>query len=597
MNKKTLIIPLTLIISIPAVFAAGGFIPDVFSEGISELFGIFSDFVMQKFLIFLLLFSAIYFVLYFMKNAPFAKGDDGGKKAKGPAIAISIAIAAIGTVMMPQNIVTLIFNLYSGIFSLILLIGPMAVLLWLTYKKDDGGAEKGPFTHLIRFVLFGILFFFINSGIWNFSDLSFIATTLDMLTLILFIMMIVEFFRSFKIIGAGATQTHGPKDYQNKGELKKEKANYNMKKAEANKIKQEAKDINKNISQANKSLSKLTGNESWFNKGKSGIRNILFEPSDLENAQREVDGIIDALRHVQSFKPENDSQNSISENAQDKIKNSIGHLRNVTISESYEQDVNSTLSTLDDTLRNLLNILSNENTATEELIAIINRELEMHSQAGASRETLMRTQTEIAQYVREIRDITVKRAKKILEDERQLNRLRQELNQEFGNTKDLIESAQSKINSREYPGAINNLEDFKVSLNKQHSLGEDIKHYSNDLKSMLKQLRNYETDIPTRINRYIRNAEHLRRQINDAEQRGEAQPNEQPARANENFERLFEQYANNEQGRISYARFVEFAKTHFGVTTRTDVARHLGMRERDMEQACRRAINRRAEQN
>jgi len=204
------ILGFTFLFGIPAVSA--DIIPPILGDTLVQLTQLLSQAIWRRVMLFIMVFSILYVVAQGV--GIFKKKDETVQK--GPIIAVSIAISIIAVVGIPDNIVNIIFQLYSGIFALILLLGPMAGLLYMTYKKGaNGNKVTSPMVHFARFLLFGLLWAALSSNVFGFLyNIQITAATsnsfsthdvIGLLRLAAMIMTFVEFFRMFKLISFGAT--------------------------------------------------------------------------------------------------------------------------------------------------------------------------------------------------------------------------------------------------------------------------------------------------------------------------------------------------------------------------------------------------------
>lgn len=126
------------LLAVPGV-AAQGFFPPVVLRLLEYIFidvsGYFSNpdqmaFVIAKFILWIAAFSLVYYGL----------GKAGFEKARGVHITLSVIIALMGTLLIPNQVVATVWQTYSNIFGILLVLAPAIVtaLLWKHLPEAEG---------------------------------------------------------------------------------------------------------------------------------------------------------------------------------------------------------------------------------------------------------------------------------------------------------------------------------------------------------------------------------------------------------------------------------------------------------------------------
>lgn len=227
-SRITLIalVVLVVLLALPTVLAAapepagGTLIPPIFENTVASLIGLLGQAIWRKILIWVLMFSIIYGVTRSSLSKTLFKTEDGNGVQKGAMTTFAWAFTTIAVVAIPDSIIEGIFALFRGLVIFLLMGGTILTILYFTYKKADDGKEKSPIVHIVRFLMFVFLIGFVNSSAFDFINMFLVSTDsvvfrsgLQLFDLILFVMMWVEFFRSFKLIGHGKTPPTASYEY------------------------------------------------------------------------------------------------------------------------------------------------------------------------------------------------------------------------------------------------------------------------------------------------------------------------------------------------------------------------------------------------
>ncbi|MCF7872569.1 hypothetical protein K9L97_06065 [Candidatus Woesearchaeota archaeon] len=192
---------LFLILMPTMVFAEGSVIPDFFGDAIENIAVMIGEIWMQRALLFLAIFSIMYGLLYGVDPLKLKKEKNSIN------VTLALAIGLISVAGLNAKTIELIFGLFQGLFVSILVLGPLIAGLVLAYKNEN----DNHMIHLLRAFIYGLLMVVLNSGVIPFPQ-GFIvqngfswADLKSLFNFFFFIMFIVEFFRMFKLIGAGRT--------------------------------------------------------------------------------------------------------------------------------------------------------------------------------------------------------------------------------------------------------------------------------------------------------------------------------------------------------------------------------------------------------
>jgi hypothetical protein len=138
--KSVLTLATGSVLTLPSVFAAGEISGALFTviDTIKDLFGNIApqlaDIAIYRFLYWIIVFAL---ARYIFKFFVFKGGDGEQAKAKNNlAVTLAVVIATIGAVMTPENILTFIFTLYSGLLSLIFVLFVLGLLLAMVYSNN-----------------------------------------------------------------------------------------------------------------------------------------------------------------------------------------------------------------------------------------------------------------------------------------------------------------------------------------------------------------------------------------------------------------------------------------------------------------------------
>ncbi|MFT4283005.1 MAG: hypothetical protein ACMXX6_01120 [Candidatus Woesearchaeota archaeon] len=369
--KRLLLATLTTLLTLPSVSANSGLpIPDFLTQFIKLVWSGSVTSVYQRFILFLGVFIIFYAVLNIGKN-PFSKEQT---KRGGISLTLALVLAAITTLSMNDDLVGAIFTMYSGLFGFILLVGPLAYLLYFVYVEIEGGNKGG---HLIRALLLLIVSGFLTSreffSVFKFLENVDAVDYILLVGLIVFILGIIEIFKAFGAKGAGDVDDNKPwgswpeksgseekkpffssflggktdkeKEAEKSDEVVKEYTNKNKKatkkldsgiKEEAEKIKELDKEI-KDISETKKKIEDTK------------------KTSDPEIKKKKIDNIIEEIKgHIKKFSDINTKyQNKISEIFRTEYKDIRADTK------TFNDNVNKTINIIDEKIDELRLIYKN----------------------------------------------------------------------------------------------------------------------------------------------------------------------------------------------------------------------------------------------
>lgn len=280
MKKINLI--LGSILALPIVSAQGIPVPDILTNIIRTIFSGNVEIAYMR----LILFIGIFTIFYALLNGigPFSKE---ATKRGGISVTLALVLAAIASFTMPENTVTLVFNLYSGLFGLILLLGPILYLIYFVYKHVPGDSKGG---HFIRFLILLLLAaILLSPSLINSIDLLQRVGADEYLAfagLILFILAIIELAKSFGSSGSGDAASKpsepwgsGISNWFNK---RKENLDNHIEKKRVESEKKQDEQVKK-ISELGENISKLNVNETNDLKALNQLINALDEVQDKDS--------------------------------------------------------------------------------------------------------------------------------------------------------------------------------------------------------------------------------------------------------------------------------------------------------------------------
>ncbi len=155
MNKLNLVF--SALLALPGVSAQGLPVPDVLDNTIRSIFTGSVDLAYQRLIIFIGVFTIFYAVMHMLPFARGGSGYDSVSAPKGITITLSLVLSGIATFTMPENLVETIFNLYSGLFGVVLLFGPVLWLLYITFKYIPGDTRGGHFARFFFLAIIGLI--------------------------------------------------------------------------------------------------------------------------------------------------------------------------------------------------------------------------------------------------------------------------------------------------------------------------------------------------------------------------------------------------------------------------------------------------------
>ncbi|MFT4283003.1 MAG: hypothetical protein ACMXX6_01110 [Candidatus Woesearchaeota archaeon] len=320
--KKISLSLFSVLAFLPIVSANDGLpIPDFILELIRIVWSGDPSVVYLRFVIFIGVFTIFYAIL---QKTIFGKGQTN---RGGVSIALAIVLALIATITMPQTVVELIFNMYSGIFGLILLFGPVLYLLYFVYKEIPGDSRGG---HLIRVLVLLIITALLTSRslLNNFEFLREFGADQYIILIgsIIFILAIIELVRAFS--GGGSDRFSGSTSagYGNYDNASSKGTNpYQNRKDSESLSKSLADALNKNASDEEKddsSLAKVEKDTSEETKKFEEYKNYVSElsgivenigPEDTEKMDKAIDLLINVVSTKISPELEKYEKNDIKE--------------------------------------------------------------------------------------------------------------------------------------------------------------------------------------------------------------------------------------------------------------------------------------------
>jgi hypothetical protein len=287
MKKINLI--LSSLLALPIVSAQGIPVPDILKQIIETIFSGNVETAYMR----LILFIGIFTIFYALLNGigPFSKE---ATKRGGISVTLALVLSAIASFTMPEATVNLVFNLYSGLFGLILLLGPILYLIYFVYKHVPGDSKGG---HFIRFLILLLLAaILLSPTLINSIDLLKNVGADEYLAfagLILFILAIIELVKTFGSGGSGDAPSK-PSEPWGSGmsnwfsDRKKGIDNWTKKKGlerEQKQLEEEKKQEEniKRIGDLGESISKLNVSETNDLKALNQLVSALHEVQDKES--------------------------------------------------------------------------------------------------------------------------------------------------------------------------------------------------------------------------------------------------------------------------------------------------------------------------
>ena len=365
---KKLYLILGFILALPVVSAQVIPLPSMLDSTIRGLFGGVSDTVYLR----LILFIGVFTIFYAVVNVlPFMQPKDGyssKKTPKGISVTLALSLAAIATFTMDDTLVLAIFNVYSGLFGLILVFIPAFLLIFFSYTVLEGGTKAG---HFIRFLLLGVVSALLMSRelLSQITVLNNIGAVeyIEFGGFIIFIFAIIELVKAF---GAKGHKDPEPSDKNSMAEFGRGMANLfgskgkdkNEKREEKQaRIQQkEAEDAQK-LREVSKDIASLEINES----------------NDMARVKQLVKMLDDVQNHS-SFK-DNEARKQLMpglENAVSALHNSSSQLRQDSKKKYHAEDyaISNTESLIDD-LKSELEIIRNDKIIPDDQRAQLNQKL------------------------------------------------------------------------------------------------------------------------------------------------------------------------------------------------------------------------------